>query len=150
VQVTFWRLAFIVAMAWAGGLTQIMAQPAEAPMQPSNVWSGVYSEAQAYRGEKVADTVCLGCHGAGLEGGDSGPRLVGEHFLSAWNNRSVGELFDFIFETMPENAPRTMRKEDIASVIAYMLQHNDIPASRQELSAERDALAQITIFATKP
>ena len=43
-----------------------------------------------------------------------------------------------------------MRKEDIASVIAYMLKHNDLPAGRQELSAERDALAQITIFATKP
>jgi mono/diheme cytochrome c family protein len=146
--VTVWRWSLTAALVWAGGLTQIRAQPADTPAQ--TVWSGVYSEAQAYRGEKVVDTVCLGCHGAGLEGGDSGPRLVGEHFLSAWNKKSVGDLFDFIFETMPKNAPRTMRKEDIASVIAYMLKHNDLPAGRQELSAERDALAQITIFATKP
>ena len=49
------------------------------------VWSGVYSEAQAYRGEKVADTTCIGCHGAGLTGGDSGPKLVGEKFLANWS-----------------------------------------------------------------
>jgi len=145
-----WRWSLIIAAVWAGSLSQIMAQPADAPAPVQNVWSGVYSEAQAYRGEKVADTVCIGCHGAGLEGGDTGPRLVGEHFLSAWHNRSVGELFDFIFETMPENAPRTLKKEDIASVIAYMLKHNDMPASRQELPAERDALAQIPILAARP
>ena len=32
-------------------------------MQTQTVWSGVYSEAQAFRGEKVSDTKCIGCHG---------------------------------------------------------------------------------------
>ncbi len=145
---TAWRVAFVIAAVSAGCLGQLMAQPA--PAQAQNVWSGVYSEAQAYRGEKVADTVCLGCHGAGLEGGDSGPKLVGENFLASWNTRSVGDLFGFILETMPENAPRTLKAEDAASVIAYMLKRNDMPSSRQELASERETLAQITILANRP
>ena len=76
------------------------------------MWSGVYSEAQAYRGEKVADTTCIGCHGPKLDGGDSGPKLVGETFLANWSSQSVGVMFDWIREAMPAEAPGTLSKED--------------------------------------
>jgi mono/diheme cytochrome c family protein len=138
----------------------VMVQPQPVTAAPSpqlqtqpgirTVWSGIYSEAQAYSGEKVADTACLGCHGAGLAGGDSGPKLVGANFLTEWNGRSVGELFDYIGEQMPENAPGTLKKEDVASVVAYILKVNDMPAGKQALPTEHDALAPITILATKP
>lgn len=121
-----------------------------AAAQPLTVWSGVYTEAQAYRGEKVADTLCLGCHGAGLAGGDSGPRLVGEGFLAAWNAASVGDLFGLIQDKMPENAPGTLKNDEVASVIAYILQVNAMPSGRQELAAERGALAPIAILAARP
>jgi mono/diheme cytochrome c family protein len=145
---------FIAALAGAVWACLIMAQPADplvAPAsQPQSVWSGVYSEAQAFRGEKVADTACQGCHGPGLDGGDSGPKLVGGNFLAAWNNKSAGELFDWILKTMPENAPGTLKEEEVASVLAYMFQRNEIPAGRQDLPTGRDALGQITILAVKP
>jgi mono/diheme cytochrome c family protein len=147
--VTVWRL-LLVGTVWVGCWSRLAAQPAPEAEPPQTVWSGVYSTAQAYRGEKVADTVCLGCHGAGLEGGDSGPRLVGESFLSAWNTRSAADLFDYILATMPENAPGTLKKEDAASVIAYLFQRNEMPAGRQDLPSEREALAPITILTTKP
>ena len=73
-----------------------MCDVRERPHRPQTVWSGVYSEAQAYRGEKVADTTCIGCHGPKLDGGDSGPKLVGEAFLANWSSQSVGELFDWL------------------------------------------------------
>jgi mono/diheme cytochrome c family protein len=154
-QLTVWRLGLVGMAAWMGcltqGMAQILSQPeGGAPAQPQTVWSGVYSEAQAYRGEKVADTACIGCHGAGLEGGDSGPKLVGQNFLSAWDTKSTAELFDWILKTMPENAPGTLKEEDVASVLAYMFQRNDLPAGKQDLSIERTALGQITILATKP
>lgn len=137
-----------------GCANQIIAQPAEAPAiaapPPQTVWSGVYSEAQAYSGEKVADTVCLGCHGAGLTGGNSGPKLVGENFLSEWNSKTVGDLFDWISERMPDDAPGTLGKEDVTSVIAYILQVNNMPSGKQALPAEHDALSQISILASKP
>ena len=143
----------LTAAICAGGATRLMAQAADqlaAAPAPQSVWNGVYSDSQAYGGEKVSDTVCLGCHGAGLTGGDSGPRLVGEDFLGAWNGRPVSDLFDFISVQMPENAPGTLKKEDVASVIAYILKVNNMPAGKQALSTEHDALAPIALLAVKP
>ena len=132
------------------GAAMLMAQAVAASAQPQTVWGGVYSEAQAFRGEKVADTVCLGCHGAKLAGGDSGPKLVGDDFLSDWDGLTVGDLFAAISDKMPKDAPGTLKKEDVASVIAYILQNNNMPSGRQELTPDRDALAPIIIQATKP
>lgn len=137
----------------AAPVTPLPLPPQPAPPKPvlaNTVWRGVYSDAQAYAGEKVADTVCLGCHGAGLAGGDSGPKLVGADFLAQWNGRSARDLFDLIRRTMPENAPGTLKDEDVASVIAYILKVNDMPTGTQPLPVTADALAPIRIFAAKP
>lgn len=114
------------------------------------VWSGVYTEAQAYRGEKVADTTCIGCHGPKLDGGDSGPKLVGEMFLANWSSQSVGELFSWVREAMPAENPGTLSKEDTASVLAYILKLNKMPAGKVELPTEREALDRIGIIAEPP
>ena len=121
-----------------------------AAAQPQTIWSGVYSEAQAYRGEKVADTTCIGCHGPKLDGGDSGPKLVGEAFIANWSSQSVGVMFDWIREAMPAEAPGTLSKTDAAAVIAYIFKLNKIPAGKQDLSVEPDALGRIQIVADKP
>ena len=110
----------------------------------------MYSEAQAYRGEKVADTTCIGCHGPKLDGGDSGPKLVGETFLANWSSQSVGELFSWLQEAMPAEAPGTLSKDDAAAVIAYILKLNKIPAGKVELPTEGDALGRIGIVAAPP
>jgi mono/diheme cytochrome c family protein len=141
-----WTVCIAAASLLAG-------QTPAAPDQSTDkrtVWSGVFSEAQAYRGEKVADTMCIGCHGAGLTGGDSGPKLVGERFMEDWNGKSVGDLFGWILEKMPDDAPGTLKKEDVASAIAYILKQNSMPTGKQDLPADADALAPIAILATKP
>lgn len=121
-----------------------------AQTQTQTVWSGVYSEAQAYRGEKVADTTCIGCHGPKLDGGDSGPKLVGETFLANWSSQSVGVLFDWVREAMPAEAPGTLSRDDTAAVIAYILQLNKMPSGKLDLSTEPAALGRIGIVADKP
>lgn len=118
--------------------------------QTRTVWSGVYSEAQAYRGEKVADTTCIGCHGPKLDGGDSGPKLVGEAFLANWSSQSMAVMFDWIREAMPAEAPGTLSKDETAAVIAYILKLNKMPAGKQDLSVEADVLGRIQIVADKP
>lgn len=114
------------------------------------VWSGVYSEAQAYRGEKVADKSCIGCHGPRLDGGDSGPKLVGEMFLANWSSQPVSELFDWVLESMPADAPGTLSKDDAAAVLAYILKINKMPPGREDLPGEHDALSRIEFVAEKP
>ena len=111
------------------------------------MWSGVYTEAQAYRGEKVADTTCIGCHGPGLDGGDSGPKLVGEVFLANWSTQPVSELFDWIREAMPPEAAGSLSKEDTAAVVAYILKQNKMPAGKQPLPSDSEALRRIQMTA---
>jgi mono/diheme cytochrome c family protein len=125
-------------------VTAFQSPKVQSPESTSQtVWSGVYTEAQAYRGEKVADTTCIGCHGPKLDGGDSGPILVGERFLSGWTSQSVGELFAWMQEAMPAEAPGTLSKDDTAAVLAYILKLNKIPAGKVELSTDRAALDRI-------
>jgi mono/diheme cytochrome c family protein len=139
------RQLSIAAVIWAACLTcAIAAQP------QTTVWSGVYTEAQAFRGEKVADTSCIGCHGPGLDGGDSGPKLVGEMFLANWSSQPVSELFQWIREAMPSDTPGTLSKEDTAAVVAYILKLNKMPAGKQNLPSERDDLSRIAVVAEKP
>ena len=118
--------------------------------QAQTVWSGIYSEAQAYRGEKVADTTCIGCHGPKLDGGDSGPKLVGEAFLANWSSQSVGQLFSWLQEAMPAEAPGTLSKDETAAVIAYILKLNKIPPGKLDLSTDLQVLGRINIVDTPP
>jgi mono/diheme cytochrome c family protein len=114
------------------------------------VWSGVYTEAQAYRGEKVADTTCIGCHGPKLDGGDSGPKLVGDLFIANWSSQSVGELFSWLQEAMPAEAPGTLSKDEAAAVIAYIFKLNKLPAGKVELPTDREAMDRIAIVSAPP
>jgi mono/diheme cytochrome c family protein len=123
------------------------AEPAS--LQRRTVWDGVYSEAQAFRGEKVADTTCIGCHGPNLDGGDSGPRLVGSAFLENWSTQPVAELFEWVREAMPSDAPGTLSKDDTAAVLAYILKLNKMPAGKQSLPSEGDELTRILIVTEK-
>jgi len=135
----------VIVVVWAACLTCAIAAQAQ-----TSVWSGVYTEAQAFRGEKVADTTCIGCHGPGLDGGDSGPKLVGDAFLANWSTQPVSELFDWIRQAMPPDAAGTLSKEEAAAVVAYILKQNKMPAGKQALPSESEELRGIQITAGKP
>ncbi len=143
-QLTATRALLASATIWVLCVVYVTAA------QTQTIWSGVYSEAQAYRGEKIADTTCIGCHGPKLDGGDSGPKLVGEEFLANWSSQPVGVMFEWIREAMPAEAPGTLSKADTAAVIAYILQLNKMPAGKQDLSVEPDVLGRIQIVTDKP
>ena len=60
---------------------------------PRSVWEGVYSKAQAERGLKAYREECLKCHGETLLGGEGGPAISGDEFLSKWNGKTAGDLY---------------------------------------------------------
>ena len=138
---------FAASLLWATCVALAVGGDAQTAQ---TIRSGVYSEAQAYRGEKVADKSCVGCHGPRLDGGDSGPKLVGQSFLTNWSSQPVSELFDWVVESMPADAPGTLRKEDAAAVLAYILQLNNMPGGREDLPGEHNALSRIEFVAEKP
>ena len=54
-------------------------------------------------GRKVFEDVCAACHGPDLSGGEMAPGLTGGEFASNWNDLSVGDLYDRIRQSMPQN-----------------------------------------------
>src|SRR5262245_50533232 len=74
-------------------------------------WDGVYNAAQAARGEPLYSQYCASCHGPELSGGEMAPALVGRDFNANWNDLSLGDLFDRIRTSMPQNNPGTLSRQ---------------------------------------
>ena len=113
------------------------------------IWNGVFSTAQAKRGEAIAGQRCAACHNADLAGGQDGPPLVGSDVLQAWSGSSAGDLFDRIRTTMPADAPQSLSAQDTADILAFIFSQNKCPSGEQELPSEVDALKQIQITAER-
>jgi mono/diheme cytochrome c family protein len=108
--------------------------------QQRSTADGVYSTAQAARGQQVYKAQCAECHGSALEGG-SGPPLAGTGFLASWSAQPVGNLVDKIQKTMPFNMPGSLSRQQSTDLAAYVLQTGKFPAGQGELSEA--ALANI-------
>src|SRR3954468_1951912 len=67
--------------------------------QTRTVAAGVYSAAQASRGQVYYQMNCALCHGPELKGA-VGPMLTGDGFLFNWAGRPLADLIDKIEKTM--------------------------------------------------
>jgi mono/diheme cytochrome c family protein len=117
--------------------------------QEHTVRDGVYSAAQATRGEALFQMRCALCHGERLEGA-AGPPLVGDVFLGPRDKQPVSELFDKIHATMPADTPGTLEPPQVADLIAFILQGNKFPSGRVELAAANAPLREIALVALNP
>lgn len=99
--------------------------------------SGVFTVAQANRGEETYMTICVGCHPAGTYSAAA--------FVANWGKRPLADLFRLIKETMPKVDPGSLSDREIAQVIAYILQSNRVPPGKAELPADLDALRNIRL-----
>jgi S-disulfanyl-L-cysteine oxidoreductase SoxD len=106
---------------------------------------GVYTEAQAKRGDVLYKEQCATCHGDNLEGSGPMPPLAGKDFLVNWTGKSVGDLFEKVQTTMPATAPGTLTPVQGADIVAYMLAAGKYPAGAAELDSKVEALMQIKI-----
>jgi S-disulfanyl-L-cysteine oxidoreductase SoxD len=130
----------------AGGVLCFVAR-AETP---HSVWDGVYTEDQAKQGQAVYNQYCSSCHGDSLIGQDAAPALAGGEFLSNWNGLTVGDLFERIRTTMPQNKAGSLTRENNAAIVAYILSACQFPAGKSALPQETEVLRQIRIDASKP
>ena len=127
----------------AGGLTilfiasalRLGAQEAE-PTERSSTRDGVYTEAQAEQGRAVVHSICTECH--------MDAEFVGT-FIKSWAGASVGDLFEQVATTMPENRPGGLRPEQYAQVLAYIFQLNGLPPGDSELKPDIEDLREIII-----
>jgi mono/diheme cytochrome c family protein len=141
-------LAWVVAccLAAAALVTWYAAPPVSAQAPGAKIWDGVYSVAQAKRGEAAYTSYCVRCHGADLMGGGrQGRQLKGDAFWQTWQSNSLQSLFAKMQGTMPRDDPSTLPDAVYVDVIAFILDANALPPGAAELKADRALLDAIRI-----
>ena len=123
----------------------VHAQP---PTQ--SIWDGVYTEEQANRGKAMYAQECASCHGSELTGGEMAPPLAGGEFLAGWDGLTVGDLFERIRISMPQNAPGSLSGQQNADILAYMFSVSKFPAGTAEMPKEAGILKQIKFEVKNP
>ncbi|HYA15951.1 MAG TPA: cytochrome c [Bryobacteraceae bacterium] len=108
-----------------------------------SVRDGVYNEAQAARGRIAYSQICMECHGRDLTGDVETRPLIGDEFTTNWSEGSLLRLFDRIRITMPADKAGTLSRQQVADILAFILQSNTFPAGKDELSTRSEVLDQI-------
>ena len=117
---------------------------------PRTVWDGIYTEEQAKRGGPLYSEQCASCHGPELMGGEMAPPLASGDFLSGWDGLTVGDLFERIRISMPQNAPGSLSGQQNADILAFMFSVNKFPTGSADLPKEAGILKQIKFEGKKP
>lgn len=123
-----WVLFVIAAIA---AVAQVLA----AQDGPTSVQAGVYTDAQADRGEKLFSEACIVCHQP-EEFSDGG-------YMDGWSEQNVNDFVEFVRSTMPEDNPGRLKRREYIDIITYFFKLNGLPTGENEL--EREALRQIQI-----
>jgi mono/diheme cytochrome c family protein len=142
-------LAFVIAPAASGqrGVDRGLDQQS----RQLSVWDGLFTEAQATRGQAVYTGACGFCHGSRLDGAPDdpdmrpAPPLARARFLRVWEGRTLGTLWAFMRATMPEDNPNSLSGQEYLDVVAYMLSVGGMPTGAQELPNDPGVLARVHI-----
>jgi alcohol dehydrogenase (cytochrome c) len=90
--------------------------------------TGPYTLAQAQTGKTLYTQNCAVCHGAKLQG-VSAPALTGTSFGHAHLN--VSQIRTITTQQMPLGAPGSLKPDQYAAILAYMLQYNCIAPANE-------------------
>jgi hypothetical protein len=145
-----WALAAACSL-----LASISGAAGQAP-KTRTIWDGIYTEAQAARGEKAYKAACGYCHKDNLAGGFfddgngrapalSGARAFDSSFEKRWAGKTVGDMVIEIGTAMPQTDPGSLAPETYVDIITFLLAQNGVPAGTAELAPELDALQGVRI-----
>jgi S-disulfanyl-L-cysteine oxidoreductase SoxD len=152
------RTMTVAAVVLAGVMIASSLQSGRLYGQPQrSIWSGVYTEDQARRGEELYGKWCSRCHGADLTGlpapprfpgaPDRTPELMGPVFLANYDQLSLCHLVERIRISMPQDRPGSLTRQDTVDVVAFMLFHGGFPLGRTALTTRMEELQEIRILA---
>ena len=118
--------------------------------QGTNVWDGVYTKAQAVRGEKLYQERCAACHGSQMQGIEEAPTLRQGAFVYNWDGMPVSILFQRLRETMPLDDPKGTSRKIKADILAFIMSENNFPEGQRPLPYQNSQLKRIQWNALKP
>jgi len=128
-------LSALVAIAMLVPPAAFSAQ--DAPPSPTAISDGVFTSDQAERGKRLFQQTCTSCH--------TTAEHTGKNFESRWNGSTVGDLFDLVSNTMPENDPGGLKAEEYASILAFFLSESGYKEGTRELPSDLESLKRIRI-----
>jgi len=130
-------------------MLSLAALSAWAQETTSSVLDGAFTESQSQRGADGYSQNCAPCHGSSLSGVGEAPALVGAQFISDFNGLTLGDLFDRIRTTMPQNNPAGFSREQYADILAFILKVNGYPPGEKELDRRSEFLHVIRFEAPR-
>lgn len=118
--------------------------------QQKTQWDGVFTEDQAKRGEPLYAEKCSSCHGPDMNGGEMAPGLTGGEFQANWNDLTLGDLFERMRISMPQNNPGSLSRQQNADILAAILRKGNYPAGKAELPTQTEMLNMYKFSSQKP
>jgi len=114
------------------------AVQAQSQTPDKTVLDGVFSEAQAKRGQAAYLAHCSACHGETLEG-VSAPQLTGNRFLERWREDMLDTIYNFIRENMPLGRAADAKRipdTDYLDIVTYILSMNGYRTGASDLTPD--------------
>jgi mono/diheme cytochrome c family protein len=139
--------AYVSLMALTVTVPPVRPLHAAALQAKKTVWDGVFTAAQVTRGRDAYQKECGACHSDNLQGGDEAPGLVGGGFLSQWVELSVGDFFERVRTTMPQDRPSQLSRSTYADIVAYIFKVNGFPEGPTDLPTDLGTLKAVMIVA---
>ena len=139
-----------IAIAALGIAACTAAIPSAHAWVEANVWDGIYTAAQAQRGQALYAKNCAACHKDDLQGHGTTPSLAGEEFVEKWDGQTLDDLFEKMQVSMPADHPGSLSREQNAAILAFILRFNDFPAGQADLGTDAGWLAKVRFTAAKP
>ena len=139
-RIATFLVAGLVVVGCSASSGPALAEVAGPPAPPvrttlGSIWDGVYTTAQADRGEELATANCFGCHVA--------PEWSG--LVRAWSGRPLRELYQLIRLTMPQDNPGSLSREEYAAVVSYILELSGAAAGPTPLPSDDEGLGRVQI-----
>lgn len=125
----WWTIAALAAIASVAPAAQSIGKPASA--------SGIYSAEQAERGARLFDDRCSACH--------TTEQFTGPQFILSWGGQPALGLYTLIRTTMPQGSPASLKRQEYADILAFLLRENGLPDGPGELPSTDAALKKTII-----
>ena len=65
------------------------------------------------------------------------PGLIGGEFIWNWSGLTIGQLFERLRISIPQENPASVSRREKADILAFILRLNEFPAGEKELASGR-------------
>jgi len=139
-----------LALTAAIGVRAIAATSAVQTPAQKTTKDKVFTKEQAARGADLYAKSCDRCHDPAkvAPGKKPAPPTIGAKFLETWQDKTLGELYGTIFNTMPGDGVLILTADQTLDLVAHLLQANGFPAGETALKND-DAMKAVVIVPIK-